>query len=91
MGGRVKWPKVDVEISGSSVANKIWQGIEIREFLKSTYHIYTGPDNYILKKTDWFSMVYKGKDNPLHGCKVSLKNAHERRECYIDNAHIDGL
>ncbi|MCK4747838.1 MAG: NUDIX domain-containing protein, partial [Bacteroidales bacterium] len=40
------------------------EGLEIREFLKSTFHIYSGPKDYILKKTDWYSMLYTGTAKP---------------------------
>jgi 8-oxo-dGTP pyrophosphatase MutT (NUDIX family) len=60
------------------------QGIEIREFLKSTYHIYTGPDNYILKKTDWFSMVYEGNDNPRPLLKEDISETR-----WIDSTQLN--
>jgi 8-oxo-dGTP pyrophosphatase MutT (NUDIX family) len=62
------------------------QGIEIREFLKSTYHIYTGPDNYILKKTDWFSMIYEGKDNPRPLLKEDISETR-----WIDSTQLDEI
>jgi 8-oxo-dGTP pyrophosphatase MutT (NUDIX family) len=40
------------------------KGIELQEFLRSTYHIYEGSGSYVLKKTDWFSMLYTGSETP---------------------------
>jgi len=37
------------------------EGLIITDFLCSTYHIYRLKDNFVLKKTDWFSMEYNGK------------------------------
>jgi len=40
------------------------EGIEIQNFLASTYHIYQATQGFILKKTDWYSMLYSGKSDP---------------------------
>ena len=40
------------------------EGIELKDFLTSTYHIYTESDKFILKKTDWYSMFYPGISIP---------------------------
>ena len=40
------------------------EGIELREFYRSTYHIYENSGTYILKKTDWYSMLYAGSEVP---------------------------
>ncbi len=40
------------------------KGIEIKEFLRSTYHVYAGNDQHFLKKTDWYHMFYGGKAKP---------------------------
>ena len=40
------------------------QGIELQDFVKSTYHIYSGDKGFILKRTDWYNMLYAGQSNP---------------------------
>ncbi len=40
------------------------EGIEMGEFLRSTYHIYKDSGKFILKTTDWFSMNYSGNAVP---------------------------
>lgn len=40
------------------------EGIEIRDPLTSTYHIYEGPGGLILKKTAWYRMFYSGTSDP---------------------------
>jgi len=40
------------------------EGIKIQDFMASTYHIYQAPEGFILKKTDWYSMLYSGKFSP---------------------------
>ena len=39
-------------------------GIVVKELLTSTYHIYQDNDQFVLKKTDWFDMVYTGGEKP---------------------------
>jgi 8-oxo-dGTP pyrophosphatase MutT (NUDIX family) len=39
------------------------EGIEIQDFLASTYHIYAATSGFILKKTNWYSMLYSGKSD----------------------------
>jgi 8-oxo-dGTP pyrophosphatase MutT (NUDIX family) len=39
-------------------------GIVVKELLASTYHIYKQNDQFVLKKTDWFNMVYSGHEIP---------------------------
>jgi len=41
------------------------KGIELGEFLRSTYHIYEQDNKFILKTTDWYSMTYSGKSDPV--------------------------
>jgi 8-oxo-dGTP pyrophosphatase MutT (NUDIX family) len=41
------------------------EGIKPGDFLTTTYHIYKASGNYILKRTDWYSMSYSGKKKPL--------------------------
>jgi 8-oxo-dGTP pyrophosphatase MutT (NUDIX family) len=41
------------------------EGIELRGFIESTYHIYNGPEGHILKKTNWYSMFYPGQKDPV--------------------------
>ncbi|MFC2112783.1 NUDIX hydrolase [Bacteroidota bacterium] len=38
--------------------------IELQDFLLSTYHIYEETGSLVLKKTDWYNMMYKGKSKP---------------------------
>ena len=40
------------------------EGIQLGQFLRSTYHIYEESGKFILKTTDWFSMHYAGKEVP---------------------------
>ena len=39
-------------------------GIVVKELLTSTYHIYKLNDQFVLKKTDWFNMIYSGGEKP---------------------------
>ena len=41
------------------------EGIEMGEFLRSTYHIYEHNGKFILKTTDWYSMTYSGDAIPV--------------------------
>lgn len=41
------------------------KGIQLGEFLTTTYHIYSEGKKYILKQTDWYSMLYTGKAEPV--------------------------
>ena len=41
------------------------EGIEMGEFLRSTYHIYEQDGKHILKTTDWYSMTYSGNSVPV--------------------------
>jgi len=41
------------------------RGIEIRDFLKSTFHIYKENNDFILKRTDWYAMFYSGSAEPI--------------------------
>ena len=41
------------------------KGIELGEFLRSTYHIYEQNGKLILKTTDWYSMAYSGDSDPI--------------------------
>ncbi|MFC2115897.1 NUDIX hydrolase, partial [Bacteroidota bacterium] len=51
------------------------QGVEIRKFLTSTFHIYTGTKDFILKKTDWYAMHYPGKAKPRPLAKEDITEA----------------
>ena len=42
----------------------IIQGVTIKRFITSTYHIYSLKKNIVLKKTDWFEMRYTGNEDP---------------------------
>ncbi len=41
------------------------KGLEINEQLLSTYHAYDLEDKHILKKTYWYSMLYRGNATPV--------------------------
>ncbi len=60
------------------------KGIEIREFLRSTYHIYGEPRNLILKKTDWFSMIYAGSSEPKPATKEGITEIRWIRSTEVD-------
>jgi 8-oxo-dGTP pyrophosphatase MutT (NUDIX family) len=40
------------------------KGIEIGDLLETTFHIYEDKGVYILKRTDWFNMMYTGSAEP---------------------------
>lgn len=40
-------------------------GIAIKQFLRSSYHVYPLNEKFVLKKTDWFLMEYIGNENPV--------------------------
>jgi ADP-ribose pyrophosphatase YjhB (NUDIX family) len=40
------------------------KGIEIGDPLETTFHIYEAKGKYILKRTDWFNMMYSGNVEP---------------------------
>jgi len=42
----------------------IIQGVTIKRFIISTYHIYHLKKKIVLKKTDWFEMRYTGNEDP---------------------------
>ena len=42
----------------------IIQGVAIKRFITSTYHIYNLKKDIVLKKTDWFEMKYTGDQDP---------------------------
>jgi len=62
------------------------QGIEIQEFLKSTYHIYEGTGNFILKKTDWYSMTYSGSAKPSPLLKEEISEVR-----WIDSSQVEEI
>ncbi|HEC42460.1 MAG TPA: NUDIX domain-containing protein [Bacteroides sp.] len=39
-------------------------GVELRDFLMSTYHIFKDSLRLVLKRTDWYSMHYPGNSKP---------------------------
>jgi len=47
-------------------------GIEIREYLQSTFHIYEENNEFILKQTDWYSMFYHGSSKPIPEFKEDI-------------------
>lgn len=40
-------------------------GLELKEFLQSTFHTYPLKDKMVLKETQWFEMLWKGKGEPI--------------------------
>ncbi len=60
------------------------KGIKIRDFITSTYHIYGEPGTYILKKTDWFSMLYAGKSKPVPLVKEDISEVRWVRPSGLD-------
>jgi 8-oxo-dGTP pyrophosphatase MutT (NUDIX family) len=62
------------------------EGIELQEFLQSTYHIYEAPGNFILKRTDWYLMLYSGSEQPIPLTKEEITEVR-----WIDSAQLDEI
>ena len=63
------------------------QGLEIQGFLKSTFHVYSGPKDFILKKTDWYSMLYSGKARPRPLAREDISEALWIRSSGLDEIY----
>jgi 8-oxo-dGTP pyrophosphatase MutT (NUDIX family) len=62
------------------------EGIELQEVLQSTYHIYEAPGNFILKRTDWYLMLYSGSEQPIPLTKEEITEVR-----WIDSAQLDEI
>ncbi len=62
------------------------RGIELQELLLSTHHIYEGPEDFILKKTHWYSMLYTGSDDPSPSQKEGISEVR-----WIGTGQVDEI
>ena len=62
------------------------KGIEMGEFLRSTFHIYEQSGKFILKTTDWYSMTYSGNAVPVPSIIEDISQAK-----WVDSSGLDEI
>ncbi len=63
--------------------------LQLKDFINSTYHIYTERDGKkILKTTYWFHMLYNGKETPKPQIEEGINEVSWKNEAEIETAII---